>query len=181
MSNPKLIVMSGLPGTGKSTLAESIARNLKLPILSVDPIESAIIKAGIAKSFETGYAAYTVADSLAREQIKIGSSVIIDAVNAEDEGKQVWIDCAESLRIPLIVIECRINNTELHRKRLEERVRGLHGFKEITWERVEERRKSYTPWEVDALTLEMSNELTENLESALEFIAHRSQIDHEVL
>lgn len=90
MSAPKLIVMSGLPGSGKSTLAEAIAKELKLPLLSVDPIESAIIKSGIKKSFETGYAAYLIAETLAAEQFKLGHSVVIDAVNAEEEAKNAW-------------------------------------------------------------------------------------------
>ncbi len=170
MNTPKLIVMSGLPGSGKSTLSEKIAERLKLPLFSVDPIESAVIKAGITKSFETGYAAYLVAETLAKEQVKLGNSVVIDAVNAENEAKQVWIDCAAHLKIPMVVIECVLKNTDLHRKRLEARVRGLHGFDEITWERVEERRKAYTPWQRAVLTIEMSNDPDENLKAALDFI-----------
>jgi len=57
MDKPYLIVMSGLPGSGKSTIAEGIAQQLRITLLSVDPIESAVIKSGIAKSFETGLAA----------------------------------------------------------------------------------------------------------------------------
>jgi adenylate kinase family enzyme len=49
----KVIVVSGLPGSGKSTIAEDIAHTLQLPIFSVDPIESSIIKSGIERSFET--------------------------------------------------------------------------------------------------------------------------------
>jgi len=90
MTGPHLIVLSGLPGSGKSTIAELLAKRLRLPLFSVDPIESAIVKAGIAKSFETGLAAYLVAATLADEQLKLGSSVIIDAANAEEEGKDVW-------------------------------------------------------------------------------------------
>lgn len=52
----KIIIISGLPGSGKSTVAEGIAAKLLLPVFSVDPIESAIIKSGINKSFETGEA-----------------------------------------------------------------------------------------------------------------------------
>ena len=172
MSTPKLIVMAGLPGSGKSTLAEHIAKHLKLPIFSVDPIESAIIKAGIKKSFETGCAAYLVAEKLAEQQIKLGNTVVIDAVNAEDEAKQVWIDCASRLKIPLVVIECVLKNEAIHRKRIEKRVRGLHGFDEITWERVEERRKSYTPWQRDTLVVETSGDSEELLAAVLDFITH---------
>jgi predicted kinase len=57
MSKPYLIVVSELPGSGKSTIAERVAQRLSILIFSVDPIESAIIKAGIVKSFETGVAA----------------------------------------------------------------------------------------------------------------------------
>jgi predicted kinase len=167
---PKLIVMSGLPGSGKSTLAERLAVQLKAPILSVDPIESAIIKAGIARSFKTGYAAYLVAESLAEEQIKLGNTVIVDAVNAEDEGKQMWINCAQQLKVPLLVIECVLKDEALHRERIEGRVRGLHGIEEINWEKVQARRKKYTPWKLDILTLEMSKNIDNNLEAALAFI-----------
>jgi len=51
-----IVVISGLPGSGKSTLAEELAMRLKLPLLSVDPIESAVIKAGFDKGHKTGLA-----------------------------------------------------------------------------------------------------------------------------
>jgi predicted kinase len=49
--------MSGLAGSGKSTIAEAIGRVRWCPVLSVDPIESAIVGSGITRSFETGLAA----------------------------------------------------------------------------------------------------------------------------
>jgi ATPase family associated with various cellular activities (AAA) len=62
--SPTLIVLSGLPGSGKTVLAESLSRALSVPIFSVDPIEAAMWRAGLAKT-ETGIAAYTVAQALA--------------------------------------------------------------------------------------------------------------------
>lgn len=91
-------------------------------------------------------------------------------VNAEDEAKQVWVDCAGRLKIPPVIIECALNDENLHRKRLEARVRGLHGSDEITWERVKERRKAYTPWKQKVLTLGMGKNTDDNLRLALEFV-----------
>ena len=118
MSTPYLIVMSGLPGSGKSTIAERIAQRLKIPILSVDPIESAIIKAGIARSFETGVAAYLVAQSLAGEQLKLGNPVIIDAVNAEEEGKDTWRSLAQHYEVDMIILDVFMSDQALHQQRV---------------------------------------------------------------
>jgi|GEM_PF-181514 len=175
MTKNDLILLSGLPGSGKSTLAEAVAQKLGLPLFSVDPIESAIIKSGIEKSFETGYAAYLVAEALAIEQFKLGSSVVVDAVNAEEEAKDVWRVLAKKQDADLIIIECTTSNTALHKKRIEARVRNLHGMPEITWERVEERRRAYTPWKEQTLKIDTGNELHANLEEAVQYIQEHDQ------
>ena len=64
MTSQKLIVLSGLPGSGKSTLAEGLSRKLSVPVFSVDPIEAAMWRSGLAKA-QTGIAAYDVAIALA--------------------------------------------------------------------------------------------------------------------
>src|SRR5205814_5196035 len=40
--SPTLIVLSGLPGSGKTVLAEGLSRALSLPMFSIDPIEAAM-------------------------------------------------------------------------------------------------------------------------------------------
>ena len=79
MTSQKLIVLSGLPGSGKSTVAEGLSRALSLPVFSVDPIEAAMWRAGLAKT-ETGVAAYEVARALADEHLRLRHAVIVDAV-----------------------------------------------------------------------------------------------------
>ncbi len=175
MNKPKLIVMSGLAGTGKSTIAERLAKQLKLPIFSVDPIESAIIKAGITRSFETGVAAYSVAEALASEQLTLGNSVIIDAVNAEEEGKDVWRGLARTHGLELTVLLVIVSDRILHKQRIESRVRGLHGFSEVTWDMVEAREKVFTAWREPTLTLDSSRDVEANVEEAVRYIgAHQS-------
>jgi hypothetical protein len=45
-------------------------------------IESAILRAGVAPSFETGLAAYLVVEALSDAQLGWGHDAIVDAVNA---------------------------------------------------------------------------------------------------
>jgi predicted kinase len=170
MTKPALIVMSGLPGSGKSTIAERIAEKLLIPVFSVDPIESAILEAGVQQGFETGLAAYIVAATLASEQLKRGISVVIDAVNAEEEGKNTWRELGRKYGLTPIVLEVVVSNQALHRRRIESRVRGLHGFGEVTWDQVEARRKKLTPWKEPTLLLDSAHDLDANVAMAVRYI-----------
>jgi predicted kinase len=169
MKKLKVIIISGLPGSGKSTLAESLAKELALPIFSVDPIESSIIKSGITKSFETGLAAYLVVETLASEQLKLDNSVIIDAVSAVKEAREMWDNLSKIFGAQLIIIEC-ILNKELHKSRIESRIRNLHGIREVTWSDVESSRQEYIPWTENRLVIDSANGVKENLHKALEYI-----------
>ena len=166
----KIIVVSGLPGSGKSTVAEGIAEQLMVPILSVDPIESAIIRSGITQSFETGLAAYSVAETLAAEQLNLGICVIIDAVSGVKEARDMWQNLSVQFHAPLFIIECVLDR-DLHKKRIESRIRKMPGIPEVTWNDVENRRKEYLLWDINRLVLDTSKKIETNLEKALEYIA----------
>ena len=169
MNKLKLIIISGLPGSGKSTLAEAVSQKLRLPMFSVDPIESSIIKSGITKSFETGLAAYLIAETLAAEHLKLGTSTIFDAVSPVKESREMWRGLAKRFGTQLIIIECVLNH-EIHKKRIESRVRNMHGIPEVAWNDVENRRKEYLPWDEQRLIIDSANSVEENLGKALEYI-----------
>jgi len=169
MVKSKLIIITGLPVSGKSTLAESIANKLKLPVFSVDPIESAVLKTGIKRSFETGLAAYLIAETLADAQLKLGISVIIDAVSPVKEARDMWQKLSRENHAHLVIIEC-VLNPDLHKKRVESRIRNIHGIPEVTWKDVENRRKEYLKWKEERLVIDTASSPKYNLTKALEYI-----------
>lgn len=69
-----LVMMGGLPGAGKSHLAQAVARRVHAVIVSVDPIEDAMVRSGLPMSFETGLAAYEVGSTIALVQLQMASS-----------------------------------------------------------------------------------------------------------
>ena len=162
MTSQKLILVSGLPGSGKSTVADGLSRSLSIPVFSIDPIEAAMWRNGIAKS-QTGIAAYEVAAALADEQLRLGHSVIIDAVNPIEAPRTGWRTLAAKHKADMKIIECVCANEVIHRQRIEARRRNIDGMPEVPWSRVLERRAEYQPWTDPRLTLDTSDSAPEKL------------------
>ncbi len=93
-----LIIFSGLPGSGKSTIAYTLSEQLNAVYLRVDTIEQAIREAEEGDK-EMGSAGYFVAYELARENLKIGSTVITDSVNPMLLTRNAYRDVALSVGV----------------------------------------------------------------------------------
>ena len=162
MTSPSLIVLSGLPGSGKSTVAEGLSRTLSIPLFSIDPIEAAMWRGGLSKD-QTGIAAYDVAIALADEHLRLGHSVIVDAVNPIEAPRAAWRNLAAKHRAEMKIIECVCADEAVHRQRIEARVRNIAGMPEVTWDRVQRRRAEYEAWTDARLTLDTSAKSAEQL------------------
>jgi predicted kinase len=79
-----VVIVSGAPGAGKSTLAARIADGLRLPLLCKDSLKEAIgdelgPPADVAASQRLGLAAYRVLFSTAARFLDSGASVVIES------------------------------------------------------------------------------------------------------
>jgi predicted kinase len=166
-----LIAMAGLPAAGKSSIARGVGGTLSAAVVSVDPIEGALRRSGIAADQPTGLAAYLVAEAVADELLGLGLTVIVDAVNAVEPARQQWRALASRRRVRLVFIEVVCSNLDAHRRRLEARDRGIEGFAEPTWADVERVRAGFEPWTDRRLVLDSAADLSANTKQALEFIA----------
>lgn len=171
MTSQKLIVLAGLPGSGKSTLAEGLSRILSAPVFSIDPIEAAMWRGGLART-QTGIPAYEVAITLADEHLRLGHSVIVDAVNPVEAPRAAWRNLAARYRADLRIIECVCADEAVHRRRIEARVRNIDGMPDVTWTRVLERRDEYEAWADARLELDTSTRSPEQLlAEALDYVS----------
>lgn len=157
-----LIVMSGLPATGKSAIADALASAVDGIVLSVDPIESALLTSGVDAAQPTGIAAYAVAAAIAETNLRLARTVIIDAVNGVGEAKTWWIDLARREDVRLLVVETVCSDEALHRRRLAERQRSL-AIGEPSWETVAIRRDEWVAWPFAPLTVDAVEPLADNL------------------
>ncbi len=148
-----LIVMTGLPGSGKTRVATALARDLGCAVVSVDTIERGLHDAGIEPTQPVGLAAYAVANRVVAVQLGLGHTVVADAVNAHPEARRAWLDVAHEHGHDVVVVEVRCGDEGLHRERLESRA---HELRDVPWERVQDLRASWTPWPVPTRTVDTS-------------------------
>ncbi|MEO6532390.1 MAG: ATP-binding protein [Pseudolysinimonas sp.] len=170
-----LIVTAGLPGAGKSTIAEVVGNRLGAPVVSVDPIESAILSAGINADEPTGLAAYLVAETMAEAVLAGGGSVIVDAVNAVEPARDQWVKLAARQKVPIKFLEVICSDPELHRTRLASRGRRFTHLTEPTWHAVEQSLDEWESWTgatgaVPRITLDSVRPLGVNVDQAIAFL-----------
>jgi predicted kinase len=167
-----LVVMAGLPGVGKSSVARGVGRGLGAPVVAVDPIEAAMRRAGVARGEQTGLAAYLVAEAVAGDILALGQTVVVDAVNAVEAAREQWRALARRHAVPVAFIEVVCSDPVEHRRRLEGRSRGIEGLPEPTWEAVGRRRAEYAAWGGGErrLVLDAVADLPSNVAAALRYV-----------
>ncbi len=170
-----LVLMGGLPGVGKSAIADALGERLPAFVISVDELEAAMLRSGLERSFETGLAAYNAGAAVAVHQLRLGMAVIADAANYLEVGRQIWLAAAERVGADVRVIEVLCSDEHVHRARLANRQRDLEPFPEPSWDDVARWRSETEPWSRERLSVDSVLSLEENVELALGYLARRDR------
>jgi predicted kinase len=143
-----LIVMSGLPGTGKSAIARALAVATGAVWLRIDSIETAIADA----PDQLEDAGYRAAYAVATDNLQLGLDVIGDSVNPWKLTRDAWRDVGLAAGAQVVEVEVVCSDAELHRRRVEERAVDVPGLVPPTWAEVIGR--DYHPWHRERLVID---------------------------
>lgn len=151
-----LIVFSGLPGTGKTTIARELARQTGAVYLRIDVIEQAIRDAGVLAG-DVGASGYGVANALALalSNLQLGHRVVADCVNPVEESRAAWAATAATADVALVNIQVVCTDAQEHRRRVETRTGDIPGLTPPTWQSVS--THEYERWGQPVLTLDTAS------------------------
>ena len=168
----QLIVFSGLPGVGKSHLAEEIGRRLRVPVFAKDWLEATLKRSQMGAEAEkwTGYASYELLTTLAERQLMLGQSAILDSVASIETVRNEWRTLAQTYGARWRVIECVCPDEAVHRQRLLGRQRNIPGWHELDWSEVERVRGYFVSWTEERLVVDTLNAHDENVQAVLDYL-----------
>jgi predicted kinase len=149
-----LIIFSGLPGVGKSSIARHLAGDIGAVYLRVDSIEQAILDSGVTKSLED--AGYRAAYAVATDNLRLGRTVVADSVNPLALTRRAWRAAAQQAGSISVDVEVICSDANEHRLRVESRACDIVGLVQPTWREVMDR--PYEAWDTAPLVIDTSGQ-----------------------
>jgi predicted kinase len=149
-----LIIFSGLPGVGKTTIARELARQIGAVHVRADTIEQAMRDSGRCLE-PLNDAGYRVAYAVAEENLRIGHKVVADSVNPFSLTRNAWRAVANRAGTSAVEIEIKCSDVAEHRRRAESRVSDIPGLYLPAWEEMASRE--YHPWDRDHIVIDTAS------------------------
>ncbi len=167
MITPMLYILSGFPGSGKSTLSAALASRCKAFYIRIDTIEQSMRNCGLSVD---GPAGYMAGYALALDNLRLGTSVVADSVNPLEITRSAWIDVAQRANVPSVEIEIICSDKNEHRRRIESRKSEIPGLELPNWEKVMDRE--YEPWSRKHLVVDTAGRtIDESITDLIELVS----------
>ena len=148
---PLLYIFSGLPGTGKTTIAKAVAEHIRAAYFRLDTIEHGLRE---LCSIDVQGEGYRLAYRIVADNLQLGNHVVVDCCNPWALTRDEWESVAVENGSDFVNIEIACSDEREHQVRVERRENDIAGFTLPTWEAVQSR--DYQPWDRERILIDTS-------------------------
>ncbi|MFM2485194.1 AAA family ATPase [Celerinatantimonas yamalensis] len=156
MSIPTLYIFSGLPASGKSTLAKLLALQTGSIYVRIDTVEQGLRD---LCNFKVESEGYRLSYRIIRDNLALGVSSISDSCNPIKLTRHEWQEVAESVGAKFVNIEVRCSDCKEYEYRVNRRECDVLNLDLPNWQQVQNRH--YEPWESDVIEIDTAGQTIE--------------------
>lgn len=161
-----LILFTGPPGVGKSTLSYKLAQEKGWAIFTRDQIDRSLEKLHIVNRD----AGYEILLGLTKLNLQNNVSVILDATFTIEDARLRVKGIVKDTDVKLYVIVCTCSDLDLWKKRIESRPEAVEGWTPADWEEAQRVHGNYEDWSDPHLVLDSINSFEKNYQKLLTYI-----------
>lgn len=129
---PSLVVVSGLPGTGKTHFCTRLVEKVQLALLESDALRKTLFPRP-KYSAEESARLFQAIHALIEKLLKKGISLVLDATNLSERYREQLYAIADRLNAKLVLVQVKAP-AMIVRERLEARVSGAETKSDAGWE-----------------------------------------------
>lgn len=143
----QLIIFSGLPGTGKTTLARPLAERLRAPLLRVDDLYGIHPAKMRAQADPLWDELVAILLALVECQLEVGLSVVVDSVFMGAD-RAVAQGLAEKYAAEFRPIYTYLSDPGIWKLRVDQRLKEAPPEDDVaTWDRIQIQQRDFWPWQ----------------------------------
>jgi predicted kinase len=157
MVKPVLIVVSGLPGTGKSYFCNKLVERLPFIVLESDALRKVLFPSPTYSSLESSRL-FRACHHLIEQLLKRGLSLILDATNLSEGHREYLYSIADHLNVRLVLVQVKAP-PQVVRERLKGR-RGSETKSDADWGVYQRMKFSFQPIRRNHYVVDTSRDIT---------------------
>ena len=169
-TRPSFIVVSGLPGTGKSYFCRQLRERLPAVIVESDSLRKVLFPQP-RYSAEESLHLFQILHRLVGDLLRRGIPVIFDATNLEEKNREYLYSIAERQGARLILVQI-IATTEVVKERLETRRSRSQSTSDADWEVYQKFRASVQPLGRSHFVVDTSKDIRPSIAKILRETRH---------